>query len=93
MSAVWSLGVIAFEAIVNERALKGKPMVVACAHGVQPYPWELPLDEQHLAWRNSRLSRLVAPALARDPADRPTAAELYHAVNRVGQVTNSSGTS
>ena len=91
--AVWSLGVIAFEAISNERALLGQAAVMACALGSQPYPWELPVDQQPKAWRNSRLARLVAPALARDAAARPSAAEIYQAVSRVGQATSISGDS
>lgn len=88
---VWALGVIAFEAITNERALKGQSNVVACAHGAQPYPWELPWEQQPVRWRNSRLNKLVMPALARDPAARASAEDLYAAVSRVGQATTSSG--
>ena len=84
---VWSMAVLAYEAITQSRALSTQSQVLRTAHGSAAYPWEQPLEQQPLAWRQSRLQPVVAPCLARDPAQRPSAADVHTAAAQLGQLT------
>ena len=78
---------LAYESITQARALTTQSDVLRCAHESAAYPWEQPLEQQSLAWRQSRLQPVVAPCLARNPDDRPTAAEVHKAAAQLGQLT------
>ena len=82
---VWALGVIAYEAITQGRALTSQTQIAQCAQGQAAYPWEVAQSELPRAWVQSRLRPLVEPCLKRDAAERPAAAQIHAAVNRLGQ--------
>jgi serine/threonine protein kinase len=84
---VWALGVMAFEVIVQRVTLTTMLDISECANGARPYPWEAEPAVQPPAWRQSRLRALLAPCLARDPAQRPTAAQLLQEVGRIGHAS------
>ena len=85
---VWALGVVAFEAVVQRKAMPGSTAMRACALGEQLYPWEAPHAEQPAAWRQSRLRALVAPCLDRDPMQRPTAAQIVDSAADIGHAAS-----
>lgn len=85
----WSLGVVAFEAITGETAVKSASVALACAHGA-PYPWERDATEQNPLWLRSRIRAAVEPCLRRDASKRPDIASLHADVARVGQSTAAS---
>ena len=80
---IWGLGVVAYEAITQRRALLKRVQVLACARGEEPYPWDVEITEQPRAWRHSRLRPLLMPCLARDPALRPRASAVLEAVSQL----------
>ena len=84
---VWALGVIAYEAIVQGQALQTQQSILDCADGRAAYPWELPTEQQPVAWRKSKLRSLVAPCLARSADARPHASDVLAAAHRFGQAT------
>lgn len=84
---IWALGVVAFEAVTQSRALTSQAQIAQCVQGGAAYPWEVPPGAQPQAWRQSRLRPLVAPCLQRDAALRPTAAQVHAAVGRLGQAS------
>jgi hypothetical protein len=63
--------------------------VFGCAHGRPPfaYPWEGSSSGLPMAWKRSRLRSQLLPCLARDPAQRPTAAAVLARVMGLGQAT------
>ena len=75
-SAVFVLGVLAYEAVTQGPAQAGMPdfMIQDCARNARKYPWEA-IEHGH-AWCDSRLRRLIAPCLARNAAARPAAAQV-----------------
>ena len=82
---VWALGVIAYEAITGTRALATRPQADACAcEGVQ-YPWEQSEDRMPEKWVRSRLRAIMRPCLDRRAGERPPAAAIAEAVNRMGR--------
>ena len=81
---IWALGVIAYEAITRSRALTSQAQIAQCACHLAPYPWEHPPAQQPATWQQSRLQTVLAPCLARDPAARPSAAELCAAFGQLG---------
>ena len=79
---VWALGVMVFEALTRQPAVDpfGRvPGCLALARGERAYPWEAS-GAQGGGFRRSRVWQLVAPCLARDPAERPSAAAVVDAV-------------
>ena len=84
---VWAVGMLAYEAIVQRTTMAAMGDILDCAYGRRPYPWEAPADAQPPAWRQSRLRALLAPCLARDAAQRPTAAALLASISRMGHAT------
>ena len=84
---MWALGVMAYEALTQTRALTLQRQVVQCAHGDEAYPWEAPVKQQHPAWRGSRLRPILEPCLSRDAAARPSAEATLKAVSRLGHST------
>ena len=80
---IFSLGVVAYEAITQQRALPKRDDVAQCARGTAQYPWELPAEQQPAAWRSSRLRPLVLPCLARNPQRRPRASAVLSAVSQL----------
>ena len=84
---VWALGVVAFEAIAGQQAMRSVNDIRRSAAGQQAYPWEGPLGAQPPAWRHSRLRGLLLPCLARNAAARPSAAAVAELVSQVGQST------
>ena len=89
---IWSLAVIAYEAITQEAlALKTREAVFGCAKHQYSYPWEAPPAEQHKEWRRSKVRALLTPCLARDAAARPSAAQLLAQFDRAGSATYTAG--
>ena len=58
-------GVMCYEAVVHARALRTEDAILQCAHSVAAYPWELPVQQQPVAWRQSRVRALVMPECVR----------------------------
>jgi serine/threonine protein kinase len=73
---IWSLGVVVFEAFAKEPAVPpGNGDVCSRrAEGTEQYPWERTGTIR--GFSDSRACEIVQACLARDPAMRPTAAEL-----------------
>ncbi|MDP9408434.1 MAG: serine/threonine protein kinase, partial [Actinomycetota bacterium] len=70
-SDVYSLGIVAFECLAGHRPYTGdNPIAVALAHQREPVP-ELPADIP------LPVRRVVAQALAKDPAERPAGAGQF----------------
>lgn len=87
---VWSLGVMAYECLAQERAFahfSGRDAILACARGEQRYPWEAPEGELNAAWANSSARKHLEACLSRDPARRPSAAEVQANLNVLGDAT------
>ena len=91
---IWSLGVMVYEAITKgptfPAGLRAADLY-AYAAGGRPYPWEAPVQEQNLLWRQSRLRAAVTPCLSRDPAQRPSAKEIIDAIVRMSSATTWAG--
>lgn len=88
---MWALGVMGFEAIVGSgaRAMTTAPQLHRCAEGVEPYPWEAPVEQQPAPWRQARLLRgMLEPFLARKAGARPTAAALQASLESIGDVSS-----
>ena len=87
---VWALGQMAFEAIVGAetrhfRSPSPSPSGSPASRGApRVLPWELPAEAQPAAWRESRLRTIVEPCLHRDPALRPSAAQLLARLHALG---------
>ena len=83
---MWALGVLGFETTVREQrmSVSGNEAVTHALEGTS-YPWERGSDDQPRAWQHSRLRTLLLPCLARDPAKRPTAAELVGHIDSISQ--------
>ena len=87
---VYALGLIVFEALTHARAL---PACGACAAaaaaaaGAQRYPWEAAEDQLSPAFGRSKLRGTLAACLARNPAERPTAAQLCEQLISIGDAT------
>ena len=79
---------MAYEAIVGCHAMSTFQEIRDRALGKAKYAWELPSSELPERWRRSRLRPLVQPCLARDPAQRPTAAQLVESLARIGDMTS-----
>jgi serine/threonine protein kinase len=75
---VWSLGAIAFEAFTRVSIvsvfMSGRQKCSDMAHGKDVYPWEQAQMEGD--YRDSRVRSVVEACLSRDPAKRPSAAEV-----------------
>ena len=80
---VWSLAVIAFEAVTQSPAFQSHEHALACALGNQPYPWQAADAKQPETWRNSGLKALLLPCLSRDRAQRPCASAVHRAVTEL----------
>ena len=84
---MWALGVMAYEAVVDEAAVRSYSEVQDFATGSRRYPWEAPHAELPLRWRRSRLQPLLQTCLARDATHRPTASQLIVSVAQLGNST------
>ena len=76
-----------FEAISGVRAfgiMTRSKDVFESAHGRRKYVWEGTHAPQ---FARSRVRELVLRCLARDPEERPTAAKLLRAIDRLGNTT------
>ena len=82
---MWSLGLMAYEAIVGAVLQTSRSKVEDYVSGTMPYPWELPADAQPATWRHSHLRDVLAPCLARDPAARPSASVVLDALSQCCQ--------
>lgn len=80
---IWAVGVLAYEAIVKRPALTSVNQVRACASGHEPYPWELPEDQQASEWHGSRVRGAAMPCLARVASERPDAQTLLSTMWRI----------
>jgi serine/threonine protein kinase len=85
---VWALGVIAYEAITQQRALTTHTHIAQYAQGQALYPWEADASQQPHAWLQSRLRTMVEACLQREPGARPSAAQIHAKVSRMGQITS-----
>lgn len=64
--------------------------ITACAEGNASYPWECK-GKVHAAFQRSRIRTEVCQCLSRDPATRPTAGQLAHAIDRISNATSTHG--
>jgi serine/threonine protein kinase len=81
---VWALGVMAFEAVMRDMALRTKSQCLDCALERSPYSWEQPAEEQPPEWQQSRLHGLIEPYLSRDPRARPSASVIAASMGQLG---------
>lgn len=82
---------MAYQAIAQKPAANNALEIFSRAAGEKAYPWELPPGQQAATWRQSRLRPLLAMCLARDPAQRPSSAEVLSQVRKMGHQTMSTG--
>ena len=85
---MWSLGVIAFEAITGKLGPRMHTAARDCASGAALYAWEQPAQFAPPQWRRSRLAPLVQACLQREPAARSSAAALLAGIARLGDMTH-----
>jgi serine/threonine protein kinase len=88
---IWALGVIMFECLAGCPAFRihsGVEEVFECAQGLQPYPWERPLEKIPEGWSKSRACTFFKSCLARDPAARPTANQLLKSLHKLSNTTS-----
>ena len=85
---IWSLGVLAYEAVSGSGAQRfsGTDEAIERAYGRGSFPWETPegMTEQ---FARSRARHVVLSCLRREPARRPTAAQLLQAIDRLNNAT------
>ena len=86
---MWSVGVMAYEAITGSKVFDGTTHVFDAARltDPQPYPWEAPDSAFAAACRQFRLRAVVLQCLSRDAAARPSAAALLSQMERIGEET------
>jgi serine/threonine protein kinase len=87
---MWSIGVIVYECLAGSRAFRPHGAieeVFECAQGLMPYPWEQPLQDLPKGWSKSRTRAFFSDCLLRDPAARPTAAQLLSSLNKFNNTT------
>ena len=86
---IFSIGVVAYEALVQSPVMK-RCDVQRCAQHGAPYPWEeKPMQS---SWCKSSLRKdILEPCLARDPANRPKAEDLVSCLDQLGVTTMASG--
>jgi eukaryotic-like serine/threonine-protein kinase len=77
---VWALGAMAYQAVTGV-APQGNPIAVACAQGVQTYPWEG--ADTTGAWSQAPCHGVMMACLARQPQQRPSAADVLHNLQRL----------
>jgi hypothetical protein len=73
-----------YEAVSQCKAFASADEAYACAQGAACYPWELPFEQQALAWQRSRLRSVVAPCLERDAVARPSAQQVFEVAAKIG---------
>ena len=86
---IWSTGVLLYEAITQQRAMKSQTQIAQCAQNQELYPWEVDLRQQPRPWKQSRLRAVIEPCLRRDASARPSAEQLHAGVIRLGQCSTS----
>jgi serine/threonine protein kinase len=87
---MWSIGVIVYECLAGCRAFRphsAAEEVFECAHAMMPYPWEQPLENLPKGWSKSRTRTFFSGCLQRDPAARPTAAQLLSSMHKLNNTT------
>ena len=87
---IWALGVMVYEAITNTgpRDRFARPSdAFACASGARPWPWDLPAEQLHPAWRRSRLRAIAQPCLNPDAAQRPSAQGISDGILKLSSAT------
>lgn len=86
---IWALGVMAFEALTNTHVFPAfvstSNDVYAAASGTTRYPWESQRGDARIV--RLRVWPILAACLARDPAARPSAAQLLASLERAVNVT------
>jgi serine/threonine protein kinase len=92
---IWSLGVVVFEALTDTQAIppfvNSAEVLAAAEAGNVEYPWERrpPLAQ----FARSKVRPIVEACLRRDPALRPSAADVRGMVDSIGQMTSTQTTS
>ena len=87
-SDIWALGVVAYEAMSDRGAHRfvSAEQLTESAYGQRDYIWETPEGNTEQFMR-SRACHIVLQCLRREPARRPTAAQLLQAIDRVSNAT------
>jgi serine/threonine protein kinase len=88
---VWALGMMSYEATVGYSTFSSMQDLYNCAQGTSKCPRELPSLQQPTEWQHSRIKALLQPCLERDPALRPSMADLVTMLGRLG-LTGLTGT-
>jgi serine/threonine protein kinase len=85
---IWALGAMVFEAFSQVAAVNpfgGREACVRLARGEEQYPWEGP--QKIKGFSDSRAHEVVKACLARDPAERPSAAALVQQIRQITHCT------
>jgi serine/threonine protein kinase len=88
---VWALAMMSYEATVGQLHFTSAQDIFNCAQGHSKYPWELPSLQQPTEWQRSRIKGVLQPCLERDPALRPSVAQLLTEFGHLG-LTGMTGT-
>ena len=87
---IWSLGVIAFEALTHQRVVTcfmgDRRSVSRHARGEERYPWEA-AEHSREGYAASAAREIIEACLARDPEDRPSAEALGARMRSIGLVS------
>jgi hypothetical protein len=84
------MGVIVYECLAGCRLHSSRAAlkdVFERAQGLEPYPWELPLQDLPPGWSKARTRGVFDRCVLRDPAARPSAAQLLTSLNRHNNIT------
>jgi serine/threonine protein kinase len=83
---MWTLGVLAYEALTGERVFpdSGNETIMDHANNVRKYPWLE--DKLHPAFEKSPMRELIEGCTRRDPKSRLTAQQVLQQMHRMNKM-------
>ena len=84
---IWSLGVIAYEALTGNAAVSPYSSMdtIHRLAASAMYPWEAP--NAPALYSKSRVRNVIAACLARNPSERPSAEQVLVMLGKLGEST------